>query len=185
MKTKNGLVAWQWQKVNSSVIDRVGFSQNCYHTVLRIVFLSGRTYDYWEVPWSAFKEMIAANSVGSYYNEYIKNYYQSQFVLPRLIEKPVLVDRLIPSMDNSGSVEQNDIDEFVNNLGKKDNDLFAFVPQYDNAGKGDYVVKVVAGDKQVIRTVLCDKILNIIDSCHRLGYRLTIYKIGEKLVDWT
>ena len=44
-------------------------------STLRIIFVSGRVYDYKNVPEKVFNAMKTAFSKGIYFNQYIKDYY--------------------------------------------------------------------------------------------------------------
>lgn len=59
------------QKVQSSNIDEVGFAAG----VLIVKFKNGSKYQYNNVPDEEFKGLIAANSIGSYFNQNIKTKY--------------------------------------------------------------------------------------------------------------
>jgi hypothetical protein len=60
--------------VSSSNIAAVGYdvsSQNAY-----VQFLSGKTYKYEGVPETEFDNLLAAGSVGQYFNQNFKNVYR-------------------------------------------------------------------------------------------------------------
>lgn len=57
----------------STVIE--SFSYNEMEKKLRIVFVSGKVYDYLKVPKEVIEEMKAAFSKGKYYNQHIKYNY--------------------------------------------------------------------------------------------------------------
>jgi len=44
-------------------------------TTLRVIFISGKVYDYNKVPLEVYKAMKNAASKGSYLNRHIKGYY--------------------------------------------------------------------------------------------------------------
>jgi hypothetical protein len=56
--------------VDSSVIAFVGHDPDT--NVLEVVFRSGRTYRYLDVPAREYEELLAADSAGRYFNEVIK-----------------------------------------------------------------------------------------------------------------
>jgi hypothetical protein len=58
----------------SSVVSHMLY--NTSTSTLRIFFISGRVYDYKDVPEEIFNEMKAAFSKGVYFNQYIKDRYQ-------------------------------------------------------------------------------------------------------------
>lgn len=66
------------QKVNSSNIDSIGYDSNSM--ILEIAFLSGGTYQYFNVPKSIFDGIMSASSHGSYFHQYIKEKYSYQKV---------------------------------------------------------------------------------------------------------
>jgi len=57
----------------SSVI--AGLSYNAPASTLRVVFVSGRVYEYRNVPGEVYREMKRAGSKGTYLNRYIKGNY--------------------------------------------------------------------------------------------------------------
>lgn len=57
----------------SSVIS--AFSYDAANSTLRIIFVSGRIYDYKNVPEKVFNEMKTAFAKGTYFNQYIKDNY--------------------------------------------------------------------------------------------------------------
>lgn len=56
--------------VTSSNIDRVGYNPVTSH--LLVVFKSGKRYLYQGVPESVYKELMAAESHGKFFNKYIR-----------------------------------------------------------------------------------------------------------------
>lgn len=66
------------QKVNSSNIDLIGYDPNSM--VLEIAFLSGGTYQYFNVPKSIFEGIMSAASHGSYFHQHVKDKYSYQKV---------------------------------------------------------------------------------------------------------
>ena len=57
----------------SSVISAISY--DAATSTLRIIFVSGRIYDYKNVPAQVFNAMKTAFSKGIYFNQYIKDYY--------------------------------------------------------------------------------------------------------------
>jgi len=57
----------------SSVIAQMEYNRKT--RVLRIVFVSGKTYDYLEVPETVFWQIRSAPSKGVFFNQEIKPYY--------------------------------------------------------------------------------------------------------------
>ncbi len=63
------------QSVDSSAIRTVGYSEQ--DQTLQITFLqSGRTYTYYGVPLSVYRQITQASSPGRYFNANIKNHYR-------------------------------------------------------------------------------------------------------------
>jgi hypothetical protein len=58
----------------SSVVSAISYDPAT--STLRIIFVSGRIYDYKNVPEKVFTAMKTAFSKGIYFNQYIKDYYQ-------------------------------------------------------------------------------------------------------------
>lgn len=70
------------KKVKSSNIEQIGFEENVSislnqapKNILRIVFTSGFTYDYYDVSKEVYEDFLKADSVGKYFHEFIKNDY--------------------------------------------------------------------------------------------------------------
>lgn len=59
--------------VMSSVFKEAGYKGN----TLRLHFHNGSTWDYFGVPYSVFKRLLEASSMGRYYNDNIKGIYDS------------------------------------------------------------------------------------------------------------
>ena len=60
--------------VSSSLIRSVGY--DVASSILEVEFLeSGRVYDYFDVPHSVNDELMSAESLGAYFNEFIKDLY--------------------------------------------------------------------------------------------------------------
>jgi hypothetical protein len=75
-------------KVQSSNIEQIGFEENKSITmnqkpinILRIIFTSGITYDYYNVEKEVYEQFSQAKSVGSYFHKFIKNQYQYEKTL--------------------------------------------------------------------------------------------------------
>jgi len=64
--------------LNSSVIKTLVYDEN--QSVLRIVFHTGRVYDYLGVSKYHFDQLMGAASVGGYYNWRIKGQYKCEYV---------------------------------------------------------------------------------------------------------
>jgi hypothetical protein len=60
--------------VESSVIRSIGY--DLPSSVLEIEFAeSNRVYEYYDVPLSVYSRLMAAESPGSYFNEYVRDMY--------------------------------------------------------------------------------------------------------------
>ena len=69
-------------KVQSTNIDQIGFKENTKISlnqkpinILRIIFTSGTTYDYYNVLKEDYENFLNAKSKGAYFHRYIKNVY--------------------------------------------------------------------------------------------------------------
>lgn len=60
------------QNVKSSAIQKISY--NTDSKILSVTFQQGATYDYPSVPELEFHNLINAESVGKYFNKYIKPY---------------------------------------------------------------------------------------------------------------
>jgi len=58
------------KSVNSSNLKAVGYDPE--NSTLQIEFLNGGLYEYYNVPESIYKGLMAASSHGSYFDQYIK-----------------------------------------------------------------------------------------------------------------
>jgi hypothetical protein len=58
-------------QVESSNIDSIGWEDD----ILEVTFLSGSTYEYYDVPEEVFEEMLDASSKGQYLARNIKGVY--------------------------------------------------------------------------------------------------------------
>jgi hypothetical protein len=61
------------QPVQSRAIQAIGYDDN----TLRIVFSSGRDYLYHDVPQDVLTDLELAESIGRYFNTYIRDNYES------------------------------------------------------------------------------------------------------------
>ena len=59
--------------VSSSNIASVGYDTT--NSSLQIEFISGKVYEYYDVPQSAFDGLVNAGSPGGYFHAHIKNIY--------------------------------------------------------------------------------------------------------------
>lgn len=67
------------QPVESSLIRSVGY--DLASSILEIELTGeGRIYEYFDVPLSVYSELMAAESKGEYFNEYIRDLYSYQQV---------------------------------------------------------------------------------------------------------
>lgn len=65
------------QPVESSLIRSVGY--DLASSILEVEFTGeGRIYDYFDVPLSIYSELMAAESKGEYFNNYIRDLYSYQ-----------------------------------------------------------------------------------------------------------
>lgn len=62
--------------VESSNINTVQYDEGI--CVLTIKFHNGGTYQYYNVPLDIYKNLMAAESHGSYFHKYIKNNYETR-----------------------------------------------------------------------------------------------------------
>ena len=69
------------QPVESRALAAVGYSKRM--RALEIEFKRGGTYRYLEVPEVVHRELLAANSKASFYNQKIRGRYRSVYVRPR------------------------------------------------------------------------------------------------------
>lgn len=61
-------------RVESSVLQEVGY--DAARRLLEIQFLSGRVYRYFDVAPDVHQKLMAADSLGSYFNDAIRDCYQ-------------------------------------------------------------------------------------------------------------
>jgi hypothetical protein len=64
------------QMVSSSCLKSVGYDPD--RCLLEIEFLTGGVYQYFEVPESIFRELMAAPSHGKYFLQHIRDKYRYQ-----------------------------------------------------------------------------------------------------------
>jgi uncharacterized protein len=60
--------------VSSSNVASVGYDQNTM--TLEVEFKSGSVYQYFDVPEGVYREMMSADSIGTYLNQNIKNSFR-------------------------------------------------------------------------------------------------------------
>jgi len=58
------------EPVSSSLVESVGYDPD--EAVLEVELENGRIYQYSEVPESTYQEFLAADSLGRYFNRYIR-----------------------------------------------------------------------------------------------------------------
>ena len=66
------------RQVDSSVLAAAGYDRD--RRVLEARFRSGRIYHYFEVPETVFERLLAAKSVGGYFNRTVKPHYRAELV---------------------------------------------------------------------------------------------------------
>jgi phage repressor protein C with HTH and peptisase S24 domain len=66
------------QRVKSSVVASVGYDPT--QRRLEVAFHNGRVYAYFEVPPSVYEELVAAESVGKFFNENVKPNYEAELL---------------------------------------------------------------------------------------------------------
>jgi hypothetical protein len=67
------------RRVQSSVIRSVGYDAAA--SVLEIEFVDSRSvYAYYDVPLSVYEELVTADSMGVYFNDFVKDLYACQQV---------------------------------------------------------------------------------------------------------
>lgn len=64
----------QREPVTSSNIASIGYDEEAQ--TLEVEFLTGDTYQYFDVPRSVYQELMSAASHGRYLNQYIKGKYR-------------------------------------------------------------------------------------------------------------
>ena len=60
--------------VNSSVIQTLGYDAES--RVLEVEFHTGRVYQYFDIPLAVYDDLMAADSLGEFYNRQIRNEYR-------------------------------------------------------------------------------------------------------------
>jgi len=73
------------EPVQSSAIAKVGYSKRRH--VLEIEFVNGAVYRYLDVPLSAHRELMSAESKARFYDSNIRKHYRSVLVRPRQKEQ--------------------------------------------------------------------------------------------------
>jgi hypothetical protein len=58
----------------SSVINQVSYNEQT--ASLTITFVSGRIYEYINVPFEIYSSLLSAGSKGAFFNEYIKDHFE-------------------------------------------------------------------------------------------------------------
>lgn len=64
--------------VDSKLIRSVGYDLAA--SILEVELIGGAVYEYFDVPYSVYSELMEADSKGAYYNELIKDLYAYQKV---------------------------------------------------------------------------------------------------------
>ncbi len=64
----------QREPVTSSNIASIGYDEEAQ--TLEVEFLTGETYQYFDVPMSVYQELMSTASHGRYLNQYIKGKYR-------------------------------------------------------------------------------------------------------------
>lgn len=67
------------QPVDSSNIQSIGYDSDSQ--TLEIEFHSGEIYQYFNVPSSLFEKILAANSQGEFFHQFIKNNYTYEKII--------------------------------------------------------------------------------------------------------
>lgn len=154
---------FEYKDVDSSVIEKVGY---CYRSkVLRIYFLHGGVYDYFNVLKPAYEGLINDISVGRYYQNGIKGTYLSRKVDPDTAEQ-----------EYRDSLDQADKD-FFEALGDKKSPCLA-------SGSGDYLIRQTCHGGTYIAAVKAADILKVLDTALKNHNTIEVFVIGEKIIDW-
>ena len=69
------------QPIESTAIAKVGYSKRRH--ILEIEFVNGAIYRYLDVPPSAYRELMLADSKARFYDANIRHHYQSVIIRPR------------------------------------------------------------------------------------------------------
>jgi hypothetical protein len=65
------------RRVESSLIRSIGY--DLPSSILEVEFVEGgRLYEYYDVPLSVYSRLMGAESIGAYFNEYIRDMYAYQ-----------------------------------------------------------------------------------------------------------
>ena len=67
--------------VESRALNAVGYSKRL--KALEVEFKRGGTYRYLDVPWSVYRDLLAAESKARFYNQQVRGKYKSVYVRPR------------------------------------------------------------------------------------------------------
>ncbi|HWE40766.1 MAG TPA: KTSC domain-containing protein [Isosphaeraceae bacterium] len=70
--------------VESRLIRSVGYDLAA--SILEVELVGGALYEYFDVPYSAFEELLEAESKGAYYNDLIKDFYAYRRLDPGTVE---------------------------------------------------------------------------------------------------
>lgn len=159
--------------LNSQCIDRIAFyvdMESCKKSGelignLRVKFINnGKTWDYFQVPYTTYQEFVGAHSAGSYYHKFIKGIFRSEIV-DSFGESPL-----------SEKSKVNNLLKFFLLESEKENSK-SFNDKFD---EGDFLVKDSRGfGNHVIKK---DKILEFINQSK--NREMKIYQIGKCIIDW-
>ena len=72
------LEAFAWEPVDSSAIRETAYSWLWQAAAVRFHSNPAAIYVYRDVPEEVYRQLVAADSVGGYYNQYIKGYYECE-----------------------------------------------------------------------------------------------------------
>jgi len=62
------------QPIHSSAIISIGYDRKT--RTLEIEFISGKIYEYYDVPWTVHRDLMLASSQGRYLEQHIRDEYQ-------------------------------------------------------------------------------------------------------------
>jgi hypothetical protein len=63
-------------RVESRVVEAIGYDEE--QRVLQVIFAGGRAYNYLDVPYSVFDDLMQAESVGNFIMKYIVDKYPEE-----------------------------------------------------------------------------------------------------------
>jgi hypothetical protein len=72
--------------VQSSAIAKVGYSKRRH--ILEIEFVNGAVYRYFDIPLSAHRDLMSAESKARFYDSNVKRHYRAVLVRPRRKQEP-------------------------------------------------------------------------------------------------